>query len=265
MKQAQQMQAQMLEAQEKLKDEVVEASAGGGMVKVKMGGDLTLREIAAQLERLHERTPRGGTKWSPSSVKNLIDRARRSGLINFNTAAGLSLNVPAATFNAPRSLHQGVEAAMTLALARDLTGIGDTLAVTQIWTHNDFRFVRDATYGDNRIAGIPDDVLRTVMSYAHPSGFFIAPAVDWVPRGPFADHANTLRVPGYALFGIQTGWEFRNGVSLFVDARNLTDARYVSDVGVVANARAVAGGAATLAAFYPGNGRSVFAGIRASF
>ena len=45
MKQAQQMQADMLAAQEKLKDEVVEASAGGGMVKVKMGGDLTLREI----------------------------------------------------------------------------------------------------------------------------------------------------------------------------------------------------------------------------
>lgn len=42
---------------------------------------LTLREIASQLERLHERTPRGGSKWSPSSVKNLIDRARRSGLI----------------------------------------------------------------------------------------------------------------------------------------------------------------------------------------
>lgn len=43
--------------------------------------NLTLREIATQLERLHERTPRGGSKWSPSSVKNLIDRARRSGQI----------------------------------------------------------------------------------------------------------------------------------------------------------------------------------------
>jgi hypothetical protein len=43
--------------------------------------DLTMREIASQLERLHERTSRGETKWSPSSVKNLIDRARRSGLI----------------------------------------------------------------------------------------------------------------------------------------------------------------------------------------
>ena len=45
MKQAQKMQDEMLQAQESLKDEVVEASAGGGMVKVKMGGDLTLREI----------------------------------------------------------------------------------------------------------------------------------------------------------------------------------------------------------------------------
>lgn len=43
--------------------------------------NLTLREIAGQLERLHERTPRGGSKWSPSSVKNLMDRARRTGLI----------------------------------------------------------------------------------------------------------------------------------------------------------------------------------------
>ncbi|TDR28964.1 recombinase family protein [Aquamicrobium defluvii] len=47
---------------------------------------LTLREIASQLERLHERTPRGGTKWSPSSVKNLLDRAKRSGLLATETA-----------------------------------------------------------------------------------------------------------------------------------------------------------------------------------
>ena len=45
MKQVQQMQAEMTEAQEKLKDEVVEASAGGGMVKVKMSGDLRLLEL----------------------------------------------------------------------------------------------------------------------------------------------------------------------------------------------------------------------------
>jgi len=41
----------------------------------------SVREIAVQLERLHERTPRGSAKWSPSSVKNLLDRAKRSKLI----------------------------------------------------------------------------------------------------------------------------------------------------------------------------------------
>jgi DNA-binding YbaB/EbfC family protein len=52
MKQAQQMQQQMAEAQEQLKGETVEASAGGGMVKVKMGGDLSLREIAIDPEAI---------------------------------------------------------------------------------------------------------------------------------------------------------------------------------------------------------------------
>ena len=52
MKQAQQMQNEMLQAQEKLKDETVEASAGGGMVKVTMGGDLTLREISIDPEAI---------------------------------------------------------------------------------------------------------------------------------------------------------------------------------------------------------------------
>jgi DNA-binding YbaB/EbfC family protein len=45
MKQLQQVQAGMAEAQEKLKDEVVEASAGGVVVKVKMSGDLRLLEV----------------------------------------------------------------------------------------------------------------------------------------------------------------------------------------------------------------------------
>jgi nucleoid-associated protein EbfC len=57
MKQAQQMQNEMMQAQEQLKDEVVEASAGGGMVKVKMGGDLTLREIVIDPEAIDPEEP----------------------------------------------------------------------------------------------------------------------------------------------------------------------------------------------------------------
>jgi hypothetical protein len=45
LKQAQKMQQEMLAAQESLKDEVVEASAGGGMVTVKVSGDLEIKAI----------------------------------------------------------------------------------------------------------------------------------------------------------------------------------------------------------------------------
>ncbi|ACL56302.1 TonB-dependent receptor family protein [Methylobacterium nodulans] len=181
-------------------------------------------------------------------------------LINFSVNPGLG--IPAATFNAPRTHHQGVEAAVSRDIVRDLTGVGDTLSITQIWTHNDFRFVRDPVFGNNRIAGIPDDVLRTVLRYDHPGGFYVAPSLDWVPRGAFADQANTLRVPGYALINLQAGIDLRNGVSVFLDARNLTDARSISDIAVVTDARTIPGGPA---AFYPGTGRSVFAGMRAAF
>jgi DNA-binding YbaB/EbfC family protein len=45
MRQVQQMQAEMLKAQEQLKHETVEASAGGGMVTVTMTGELELKDI----------------------------------------------------------------------------------------------------------------------------------------------------------------------------------------------------------------------------
>jgi nucleoid-associated protein EbfC len=45
MQQVQKMQKDMEVAQEELKSEIVEASAGGGMVTVKISGDLELREV----------------------------------------------------------------------------------------------------------------------------------------------------------------------------------------------------------------------------
>jgi DNA-binding YbaB/EbfC family protein len=45
MKQAQKMQAKMATMQEQLKDEVLESSAGGGMVKVTITGDMVIRSI----------------------------------------------------------------------------------------------------------------------------------------------------------------------------------------------------------------------------
>ncbi len=45
LKQVQQMQAEMAKAQEELKSEIVEATAGGGTVTVKMTGELKVTEV----------------------------------------------------------------------------------------------------------------------------------------------------------------------------------------------------------------------------
>jgi DNA-binding YbaB/EbfC family protein len=45
MKQAQKMQLKMAEMQEQLKSETLEASAGGGMVRVVITGDMQIREL----------------------------------------------------------------------------------------------------------------------------------------------------------------------------------------------------------------------------
>jgi DNA-binding YbaB/EbfC family protein len=57
MKQAQQMQEQMAKAQDELADEVVEASAGGGMVKVKANGALEILEIKISPEAIDPDDP----------------------------------------------------------------------------------------------------------------------------------------------------------------------------------------------------------------
>jgi nucleoid-associated protein EbfC len=50
--QAQKMQKEMLAAQEALKDEVVEASAGGGTVTVEVTGDLRVKSIRIDPEAI---------------------------------------------------------------------------------------------------------------------------------------------------------------------------------------------------------------------
>ncbi len=167
--------------------------------------------------------------------------------------------IPASTFNAPRTVHQGLELSASVEILRDIMGAGDKFTLSQLWNYSDFKFNKDAQYGNNQLPVVPQHVLRTSLSYQHSNGFYATPVIDFVPQGAYVDYANTVKTPSYALLGLQTGLNLKNGVSLFVDARNLTNKRYISDVGAVTKANA------TTATFYPGTGRSVFAGMRYTF
>jgi iron complex outermembrane receptor protein len=203
----------------------------------------------------HAWTAEIGTRGraGPLTWDATVYRARvRDEMLNYT----VDPSIPAATFNAPRTVHQGVELSATLELTNDLTGAGDSLSFSQVYTYSDFRFENDRQYGGNRLAGAPEHVLRSTLRYRRPNGFYLSPSLDWVLRGGFVDYANTQRAPGYALIGLQTGMDFSNGVSLFVDARNLANRHYISDFATVTRYTP------SYASFYPGSGRSVFAGLR---
>ena len=59
--------------------------------------------------------------------------------------------------------------------------------------------------------------------------------------------------------GFKVGRRLENGISWFVEAKNLTDERYAATTGVVANAGP--NPASTSRSFLPGDGRGVFAGV----
>lgn len=180
----------------------------------------------------------------------------RNQMLQFNVGVG----IPASTFNAPRTQLQGVELAANVDLSRNLTGRDDRLTLKQVWTWSDFRFVGDATYGNNRLPLVPVHVLRTALTYAHPAGFSITPSVDIVPQGAFVDYSNTFRVPGYALFNVSASARLPNRGEAFVDVRNIADKRNIADFGPV-----VLYNPATTASFYPGTGRSIYGGVRVKF
>jgi iron complex outermembrane receptor protein len=176
-------------------------------------------------------------------------------LLGFTIAPG----IPAATFNAGSTIHKGVE----LGLQTDIgtgwltKGEKEKLILSQTYTYSDFTFDGDRQYGNNTIAGVPPHFYQAELRYDSPHGFYAAPNVEWAPTGGFIDHANTQTAPGYAVMGFKAGYAMGNGATLFFDARNLADERYVSNYSTLADART-----ASNAVYFPGEGRSFFGGVK---
>ncbi len=171
--------------------------------------------------------------------------------VAFTAAPG----VPAPIFNADKTRRQGVElyaAYQSPDLWREIS-----LRPRISYSLNDFTFVGDPVYGDNRLAGLPRHIGRAEVQLTSGS-FHISPNVIFQAGPNFADYANTLSVPGHTLVGIEARYDLAPTVVLFADARNLADAGYVSNYSTLADARV----APTLNVFVPGEGRGVFAGVR---
>ncbi len=164
----------------------------------------------------------------------------------------VSPSMPAATLNADETVHQGIEAALDWRFAP-----GWRLRQTYTWS--DFRFVDDVQYGDNRLPIVPEHFYRAELRYAHPSGWFVAPSLEWSASDIYVDFANTTTAPAYAIANLNLGWTLNERVSVFLDARNLSNEDYVSNVQAATQAMSAT------AAYWPGDKRSVYAGLTVGF
>jgi len=170
-----------------------------------------------------------------------------------NYVVNPSQGIPAATFNADETTHQGLEAGLDWEIL-------DGLRLRQTYMWSDFRFEGDVQYGDNRLPVVPEHFYRAELRYQNDAGFWVAPSVEWSIEDAFVDYMNTLKSPSYSILNLGLGREFEDGVTLFLDVRNLTDESYVSNFTAVTNAQTAA-----TTVFFPGDARSFYAGITLAF
>jgi DNA-binding YbaB/EbfC family protein len=88
LKQAQQMQVEMAKAQEELKNETVEATVGGGMVSVKMTGDLELKELKIDPQAVDPDDVDMLQDLVLAAINEAIRSAQELAAAKMNTAAG---------------------------------------------------------------------------------------------------------------------------------------------------------------------------------
>lgn len=163
---------------------------------------------------------------------------------------------PCVTTNADRTVHQGVELGLGVAFLKSVFDREDRFWLNLAYTYNDFRFDRDAMWGNNRLPGAPPHDLRAEVLYKHPDGFYAGPSVEWMPESFFADNANTLTVDPYALLNFKVGYERDRGWSGYVEGRNLLDTRYISTTITTGTATA------DQQLFNPGTGLAVYGGAQ---
>lgn len=157
-------------------------------------------------------------------------------------------------FNADKTIHQGLELGGEWTALRDSLSKGDKTALRAAYTFSDFHFDDDRVFGDNDIPGAPRHYLRSELRYTHSHGWYLGPNVEWVPQAYYVDNANTLKTEPYALLGAKAGYDFSNGLKVFIDGRNLLDKTYIASTSVTTAATS------NSALFNPGEGRAVYAG-----
>ncbi|WP_020177490.1 TonB-dependent receptor [Methylopila sp. M107] len=195
--------------------------------------------------------------------------------------------------NLDKTIHQGVELGFGAAILKGLfvegydgglvtkdgvkEGAADKLWLNVAYTFSDFRFdgggnrlfynpaidPTSESLKGNKLPGAPRHFIRAELLYKHPAGFFAGPNVEWVPQAYYVDNANTEKTKRYALLGAKAGYDAGGAFSAYVEARNLTNEKYISSVSIAGRASDRATGVSkNLPLYEPGAGRALYAGVK---
>ncbi|HOY77076.1 MAG TPA: TonB-dependent receptor, partial [Hyphomonadaceae bacterium] len=215
------------------------------------GGFQPLRPQDAWTAELGTRGRMGPVVWDVAIYRAEIEDE----LLTFTVDP--SNGIPAATFNAlDGTMHQGVEAGLDWQIM-------DGLRLRQTYMWSDFKFTGDRQYGDNRMPIVPEHMYRAELKWTSPEGFWVAPSLEWSMKDTFVDYMNTFRAPSYNVLNLSLGREFDGGVTLFLDIRNLTGEKYISNFSSLINWNTST--AAQRTVFFPGDERSAYGGIAFTF
>ncbi|WP_325343557.1 TonB-dependent receptor family protein [Xylophilus sp.] len=213
-----------------------------------------VRNLQPQKATTFELGLRGNTEWLDGSLTFYRSNVSNELLTIVLAQATATTTAVVVKANAGKTVHQGVEAGLTAKLWKNTEG--SSVVLRQALTVSDFHYDKDATFGSNQLPGLPRRAYQAELQYQDASGFYAGLNVRSA-SSYFVDYANSLKAPSYAILGARVGYEAPSQkYKFYVDFRNLGDKHYVSATSPSYNL-----GGVDSAVFYPGEGRSVFAGV----
>jgi iron complex outermembrane receptor protein len=232
----------------------------------------------------------GGADWSLGSTLQLSAALFYEWFRNEQVTQSAGVNLQSFTFNAPASVHRGVQASVDLhPFPQAFTGIrlrASYLYDNQIYTNYTEQLAaanvtNTFSRKNNRIPGVQPHYLNGRIIYDQPAGRLRGLGgyleINW--RDQYVlDNANFLSAPGYTLLNLSTHYDPppNHGVfsrlRFFFDIQNLVDKTYIASAGNITNTLNTAGqqnGADTLAtstgSIYAGTPRASYGGVRVRF
>ena len=199
-----------------------------------------------------------GTRGRSAALEwdvSVYDAELRDEIININQQPfpGAPFTVPTYR-NVTGTRHYGLEAGLAYDWLLGVVTSEDRLTSRLAYTFQRFRFTDDPDFEGHDLPGAPTHVLNAEVSYVHPSGWSVAPNVEWAPGSYFVNSENTERNAGWTVIGLRAEWSVPNGrLILFLEGRNLTNEIYSPAVSVDDGSGRY---------FLPADGRSLYAGFR---